>query len=54
MPFKSLYVQVKNPYSPLAIPLTFTPSLIINLNLPLPFEVLLESPNSDLLIVGFL
>jgi hypothetical protein len=49
-----LYTSKKNhPCTPSTTPIP-TPYLVVNLNLPSPFEVLLESLDSDLLIVVFL
>ncbi len=43
----------KHPCTPLVICLIHVPSMIVNLNLSSPFEVLLESPYLNLLIVVF-
>jgi len=44
----------KHPCTRSIICLIHVPSMIVNLNLSSPFEVLLESPNSNLLIVVLL
>jgi hypothetical protein len=44
----------RHPYSPLAIFPTHAPFLVVNLNSPSPFKVLLESPNSNLLTIVLL